>query len=155
MRRDVREEAVKSGSRKTGSMPPPKSLFFLLSLLSTSPLLCHSTSAYFLQIHFLIGAAARRCCCAQKQRGLRRAEHTHRNGGSGVEIESGRFQLLRSKGQTRHVNQSDFHFKVENSDLFCFAEKTLPGRANHVRRAFSALSVFGSSPLVLATVLVF
>lgn len=35
------------------SLPPPTSL-------------CHSTStvAYFLQIHFLIGAAARRCCCS-------------------------------------------------------------------------------------------
>ena len=50
---------------ETGSMPPPESLFFLVLLLSTSPLLCHSTSAYFLQIHFLFGSAARRCCCAQ------------------------------------------------------------------------------------------
>lgn len=96
-----RRKLLKAGP-ETGSMPPPESLFFLRLLLSTSPLLCHSTSAYFLQIHFLIGAAARRCCCAQKHRGLCRAEHTHRNGGSGVEIGSVRLQLLRSKGQTRH-----------------------------------------------------
>lgn len=119
------KEAAKSGCRKTGSMPPPESLFFLLLLLSTSPLLCHSTSAYFLQIHFLIGAAARRCCCAQKRRGLRSAAHTHRNGGSRVETESVRFQLLRSKGQTRHcpyVNQLRLSFQSREFRpffLFC------------------------------------
>lgn len=144
------KEAAKSGCRKTGSMPPPESLFFLLLLLSTSPLLCHSTSAYFLQIHFLIGAAARRCCCAQKRRGLRRAAHTHRNGGSRVETESVRFQLLRSKGQTRHcpyVNQLRLSFQSREFRPFFFVlhRKSSPARANPVRGALSALSVFGSS----------
>lgn len=59
--------------QKQGRIPPSVYIVaFIYPLDSLPPLsppptsLCHSTStvAYFLQIHFLIGAAARRCCCS-------------------------------------------------------------------------------------------
>lgn len=57
---------------------PPIVSSFSACFSNTSPRLCHSTStvAYFLQIHFLIGAAARRCCCAE----TRTEPSTHKNG---------------------------------------------------------------------------
>lgn len=101
-----------------------------------------------------------------KHRGLCRAEPTHRNGGSRVEIGSVRLQLLRSKGQTRHflyARQLDFHLKVENSDIFCLAEEKHSlheliiravryqrcGSLLHLRSSLSPLLIVCSSPATL------
>lgn len=53
--------------QKAGRFFPLLVASFSACFSSTSRSLCHSTStvAYFLQIHFLIGAAERRCCYAQ------------------------------------------------------------------------------------------
>lgn len=69
----------RSRNRVDPSLRSPLVSSFSACFSPTSPPLCHSTStvAYFLQIHFLIGAAARRCCCAQSSDAACAEQTTH------------------------------------------------------------------------------
>lgn len=119
------KEAAKSRSRNRFDASSRESLLSPLASLHLSP-----SMSLYLRVFSSNSLPDRGRGAAlllrAKHRGLCRAEHTHRNGGSGVGIGSVRLQLLSRKGQTRHcryVNQLDFHLKGENSDLFRFAEE--------------------------------
>lgn len=111
------------------SLPMVSSLSARLSLsltrsrslsLSLSPL-CHSTStvvAYFLRIHFLIGAAGR-CCCAHS--GAACAERTTRTNGcctGGVQA-AGRLSGCRYAHQIHIFTPSVFVYLFKNVYLKC------------------------------------
>lgn len=91
--------------QKAGRFFPLLVASFSACFSSTSRSLCHSTStvAYFLQIHFLIGAAERRCCYAQSTEAC--AENTtHRKRWFVMGVVCG--------GSTEHISQTPTYYRV-------------------------------------------